>query len=200
MKKLTILLLCVACVVFASMTFAQTKDTKEAAKPAAGSEVAKPAVGAEVAKPATEAKAVEPLKLGEPVKAEALMPLEKVVADMANLIGKEVVTEGVVVEVEAKGAWIKIGEKEKVQVNAGAKWVFPAEAKGRKALVGGKAEKKETTFIAATGAVLTKIEAKKEEPKKEAATTEMKKEEPKKEAATTEMKKEEPKKEEPKTK
>jgi len=179
MKKLTILLLCVACVVFASMSFAQT-TTKEAAKPAAGTEAAKPAVGAEIAKPATEAKAAEPVKLGEPVKAEALMPLEKVVAEMANLIGKEVVTEGLVVEVDAKGAWIKIGEKEKVQVNAGANWVFPAEAKGMKALVGGKAEKKETSFIAATGAVLTKVEMKKEEPKKEAATTEMKKEEPKK--------------------
>jgi hypothetical protein len=194
MKKLTILLLCVVCVAFVSVTLAQKADPPKtdakAAGPATKEEAKKEEPKTEMKK--EEPKAMEPAgatKLGEPVKIEGLIPLEKLMTELDKMAGKDVVTEGIVVEVEAKGAWIKIGEKEKLQVTA-VKFVFPADAKGMKAIVGGKVEGK---MINATGAELVKVEAKVEPPK-----TEMKAE-PKTEMKA-EPKKDEPKKDEPKTK
>jgi peptidoglycan DL-endopeptidase CwlO len=190
MKKLTILLLCVVCVLVTSLTFAQGTD-KPAAKPETSkAEAAKAEMKTEA--PKTEAKAVAAapagVKLGTEFKCENPVALDKV----AEMVGKEVIISGIIVDMDAKGAWIKLGEKEKVTVNAATGWTFPLDCKGMKACVSGKVEKKETAIVVnAAGAELTKEEMKKEEMKKE----EVKKEEPKKE----EPKKEEPKKEEPKT-
>jgi hypothetical protein len=190
MKKLTILLLCVAFVVCVSMSFAQDKP---AAKPETKTETMKTEAKPAAAAPAP---ALGETKLGVDFKCENPLSPEKVTAEM---VGKEVIVSGIVVDMDAKGAWIKLGEKEKLQVNAPATgWTFPMDAKGMKACVSGKVEKKETAHVVmAVGAQLTKEEVKKEEVKKE----EVKKEEPKKEEPKKEEpKKEEPKKEEPKTK
>ena len=105
-------------------------------------------------------------------------------------------------EIERIKHWISKGAKPTLRVSRilGEAKVLPMPPKGNNPLkaIPKKDRKKDKSDGETSAVEVTKVAAKKEEPKKEAPKAAAKKEEPKKEAPKAAAKKEEPKKEAPK--
>jgi hypothetical protein len=132
MKKITIAIMAIISMAVTSFTFANDSGSSKDAK-------------------TQITKTTDAIMMGKSVTKDTIVAL----SDIEKYIGKEITIAGVVSDVDSKGAFIKIGEKEKIPVYA-IGFVFPVTAKGMNALVLGTVEKKDVVVINAVGVELNK--------------------------------------------